>query len=205
VSPGSSGHTATSRRRQSPGQRDISPWRVVRRPPCSRTRLCVGPARWRSSSCPCRPKLGGALNTSHPPPRPRPSAAPCWPIRRRSWSRERRASCGPSGPHATRASPLSASSAALRCRQAAQARRSINGERRRRPREGPSRGDDAGCFFLGGGFPVVNWGKVETVSVKYLGRGARTQESAQRVGDGPNRTPTPCTTALRPRQSTHHS
>jgi len=30
------------------------------------------PARWRASSC--RPKLGGALKTSHPPPRPRPSA-----------------------------------------------------------------------------------------------------------------------------------
>jgi hypothetical protein len=26
---------------ESPGQRDMSPWRVVRRPPCSRTRLCV--------------------------------------------------------------------------------------------------------------------------------------------------------------------
>jgi hypothetical protein len=70
------------------------------------------PARWRASSC--RPKLGGALKTSHPPPRPRPNAAPCWPIRRRSWSREHRASCGermgdPSGPRAL----VSASSAAL--------------------------------------------------------------------------------------------
>ena len=43
------------------------------------------PARWRASSC--RPKLGGALKTSHPPPRPRPSAAPCWPIGRRSCGR----------------------------------------------------------------------------------------------------------------------
>ena len=48
-----------------------------------------------------------ALKTSHLPPRPRPSAAPCWPIRRRSWSREHRASCG------SRAR-ASASSAALR-------------------------------------------------------------------------------------------
>ena len=65
--------------------------------------FAIIPARWRASSC--RPKLGGALNTSHPPPRPRASAAPCWPIRRRSWSREHRASCGermrdPSGPRA---------------------------------------------------------------------------------------------------------
>jgi len=43
----------------------------------------LSPARWRASSC--RPKLGGALNTSHPPPRPRASAAPGWPIRRRIW------------------------------------------------------------------------------------------------------------------------
>ena len=75
---------------------------------------------WRASSC--RPKLGGALKTSHPPPRPRASAAPCWPIRRRSWSREHRASCGsrmrgPSGPRAR----ASASSAALRSTRRASA------------------------------------------------------------------------------------
>jgi len=50
------------------------------------------------------------------------SAAPCWPIRRRSWSREHRASCGKrmrdlSGPHAR----VSASSAALRSTRRASA------------------------------------------------------------------------------------
>jgi hypothetical protein len=95
----------------------MSPWRVVRRP---LSEAALRPARWRASSC--RPKLGGALKTSHPPPRQRPSAAPCWPIRRRGWSREHRASCGsrmrgPSGPRAR----ASASSAALRSTRRASA------------------------------------------------------------------------------------
>jgi len=97
------------------------------------------PARWRASSC--RPKLGGALKTSQPPPRPRPSAAPCWPIRRRSWSREHGVSCGermrdPSGPRAR----ASASNAALRSTRRASA------TFKRGASQAPSRGDDAGTF-----------------------------------------------------------
>ena len=109
----------------------------------------------------CKPKIGGALKTSHPPPRPRPSAAPCWPIHRRSWSREHRASCGtrmrgpsplplrPVRPHAR----ASASSAALRSTRRASAtfkRGASQGRRERRPR----------WHFLRGRLPltVVNWG-----------------------------------------------
>ena len=120
LSPGSSGHTAT----ESPGQRDMSPWRVVRRPLSDAAGSLPGALRavGPSSAAPSE----YLMNTSHPPPRPRASAAPCWPTpstrRRRSWSREHRASCGermrdPSGPRAC----VSASSAALRSTRRASA------------------------------------------------------------------------------------
>jgi hypothetical protein len=70
VSPGSSGQpTRPQSPSESPGQRDRGPWREVRRPPRSRRRLCVRHAGALPSSC--RPKLGGALKASHPPPRTR--------------------------------------------------------------------------------------------------------------------------------------
>jgi hypothetical protein len=129
---------------ESPGQRDRGPWREVRRPPCSRRRLCV---RHAGALRAVGPKLGGALKTSHPPPRPRVRAQrQCWPIRRRSWSREHRASCGhscgtrmrgPSGPRAR----ASASSAALRSTSRASATFKWGG-----PHRGPLRGDHAGTF-----------------------------------------------------------
>jgi hypothetical protein len=102
----------------------------------------------------CKPKIGGALKTSHPPPRPRPSAAPCWPIHRRSWSREHRASCGtrmrgpsplplrPVRPHAR----ASASSAALRSTRRASA------TFKRGAPQAPSSCDHAGTFRV---YPLV--------------------------------------------------
>jgi hypothetical protein len=115
---------------ESPGQRDMSPWQVVRRPPCSRTRLCASGSLARFELSAQARRRSEYLT---PAASPRASAAPCWPIRRRSWSREHRASCGermrdPSGPRAR----VSASSAALRStsRQDAQARRSNGGRRR---------------------------------------------------------------------------
>jgi hypothetical protein len=98
-------------------------------------------------------------HTRRPPPRPRASAAPCWPIRRRSWSREHRASCGtrlrgPSGPRAR----ASASSAALRSRtrraSATFKRGAPQGPRERRPR----------WHFSQGRLPRVNWGSIYIVS-----------------------------------------
>ena len=137
----------------------MSPWRVVRR---LLSEAALRPARWRASSC--RPKLGGALKTSHPPPRQRPSAAPCWPIRRRSWSREHRASCGsrmrgPSGPRAR----ASASSAALRSTRRASA------TFKRGAPQGPSSRPSRWLFFLRGRLPltVVNWGSIY-LSIIYL-------------------------------------
>jgi hypothetical protein len=101
------------------------------------------PARWRASSC--RPKLGGALKTSHPPPRQRPSAAPCWPISRRSWSREHRASCG------------SRMQGRARARVRQQRRLEVDKTRKRDVQTGGVAGalesDDHAGFFLGGGFP----------------------------------------------------
>ena len=72
------------------------------------------------------------MKTSHPLPQPRASAAA---IRRRIWSRERRASCGermrcPYGPRAC----LSASSATLRCARLACARLFKRGAQRGRAR-----------------------------------------------------------------------
>jgi len=81
--PGSSGasHTATARRSRRVSETGARGEYIVRRPPCSRTRLCVRLAVARFElSAQAHNKLGGALNTSHPPPRPRASAAPCWPI-----------------------------------------------------------------------------------------------------------------------------
>ena len=50
---------------ESPGQRDISPWREVAASTTVLSEAALLPARWRASSC--RPKLGGALKTSRAP------------------------------------------------------------------------------------------------------------------------------------------
>ena len=76
---------------------------------------------------------GPSSRDAHAGTLPRPNAAPCWPIRRRSWSREHRASCGermrdPSGPHAR----ASASSAAFRSTSRASATLKRGAPRRRR-------------------------------------------------------------------------
>ena len=118
-------------------------------------------ARWRASSC--RPKLGGALKTSHPPPRPRASTAPCWPIRRRSWSRE-------PVPVLRRAHARSVRAARARLRQQRPALRSTRLDKTRKRDvqtgggEAPSRGARRWHFFLGGGFPVINWGSISTLN-----------------------------------------
>ena len=86
------------------------------------------------------------------PPRPRPNAAPCWPIRRRSWSREHRASCGermrdPSGPCAR----ASASSAAFRSTSRASATLKRGGGA-----QAPSRGDvHAGTLLCPASSPSI--------------------------------------------------
>jgi hypothetical protein len=63
---------------ESPGQRDRSPWRVVRRSPCSRTRLCVrlAVARFELSAQARRRSEDLAPTASTT----RESAALCWPI-----------------------------------------------------------------------------------------------------------------------------
>ena len=160
------------------------------------------PARWRASSC--RPKLGGALKTSQPPPRPRPSAAPCWPIRRRSWSREHRASCQ------RRAHAQSVRAARARLRQSSAALRSTRRAsatfKRGAPQGGLETESDvartlhvhtllvlAGPFFLSrhsgvrwGGFPVpslVNWGTyIHTIIYIY-----NEEKALQFRSDGPTR------------------
>jgi hypothetical protein len=72
--------------------------------------------------------------------------APCQ--LRRAHARSVRAARAHLRPPASR----SARSAALRSTRRASA------TFKRGAPEAPSRGDDAGTFFLGGGFPVVNWG-----------------------------------------------
>jgi hypothetical protein len=112
------------------------------------------PARWRASSC--RPKLGGALKTSQPPPRPRASAAPCM-LAHPSTELVARAPC-----QLRRAHARSVRAARARLRQ--QRRLEVDTTRKRDAQTGgpagPSRGNDAGTFFLGGGFPVDNWGSI---------------------------------------------
>jgi hypothetical protein len=102
------------------------------------------------------------------PPAQRRAAFAATPLRRRlrRVRRLRRHACAatPAPPRLTprrRALPrarVSASSAALRSTRRAQARRS-NGGQPRRPREATPRWH----FFLGVGFPAVNWG-----SIRYL-------------------------------------
>jgi hypothetical protein len=138
---------------------------IVRRPTVlSVSEAALRPARWRASSC--LHKLGGALKTSHPPPRPRPSAPPCWPIRRRSWSREHRAR------ELWRAHARSVRAARARLRQ--QRRLEVDESRKRDaqrgPPAGPSRAPATLALFLGVGFPVVNWGSMGDMERKVNGK-----------------------------------